>query len=712
MAAPLKDLPPLYYHDHFQEVAAYVQRFYGDILGADERNFLDDFFRLETPARCLYLRMCNRKKHAYREEDIRYAEIPDRAGTIASLRERGWLAALGEADYRCLLKENTKPALIALSRRAGLSLRTSLSKSALVEALAQYLPFNEFERLHGLHSFFKPARRHTFEFLLYLYFGKLADSMTSFALRDLGIAHTNGQQDFTARFHDFDEARAGFFYNRALRLFKSAGTTDLAAILHEMDALSHPANDYIGDLRNSALFMAGQIYERGGERDQAIGVYRRSQGYECRERLVRLLYSAGHRDEAAAQLDAMIADPSCDEEHFFALDFFDRKFGAKKTSRYTDLLRAAREISIDECYRGMPEYGALLKFEQDRWTGYHVENALWHSLFGLLFWDELFDSPGAMSGSFEFLPFCLKNRAFYDRWQDRIESKLNRLRNGMGREDILAAYDRHCHEPNGLVAWYEDQKDLLGHFLENADGTALTVMMEKMARDFYAMTDGYPDLVLLKDGQIKFVEIKAEGDQLRRNQLVRMMQLRAAGFDVEIFRVRYQVDRSQVYVVVDVETTGGRPPFDRVTEIGAVKFCGGKIVAEWHSLINPEKRIPAMITQLTGITNEMVADAPLFADIADDLHRFMNGAVFAAHNVNFDYGFIASEFRRLEMPFRMPKICTCASMRRHYPGHASYSLGALCREYAVPLTDHHRALCDARAAAELLKLVNFKRMAA
>ena len=88
----------------------------------------------------------------------------------------------------------------------------------------------------------------------------------------------------------------------------------------------------------------------------------------------------------------------------------------------------------------------------------------------------------------------------------------------------------------------------------------------------------------------------------------------------------------------------------------------------------------------------------------------MDGAIFAAHNVNFDYGFISMEYERLGQYFQFPKICTCASMRRFYPGHKSYGLKNLCAAYDIALTSHHRALCDAKAAAELLLLVNAKRM--
>jgi DNA polymerase III subunit epsilon len=105
----------------------------------------------------------------------------------------------------------------------------------------------------------------------------------------------------------------------------------------------------------------------------------------------------------------------------------------------------------------------------------------------------------------------------------------------------------------------------------------------------------------------------------------------------------------------------------------------------------------------------MVRDAPLFAGIADSFMQFMGDGIFVAHSVNFDYGFIAYEYERLERRFRFPKLCTCAGMRRSYPGHRSYSLSYLCESYGIELKEHHRALCDARAATQLFHLINRKR---
>ncbi len=176
--------------------------------------------------------------------------------------------------------------------------------------------------------------------------------------------------------------------------------------------------------------------------------------------------------------------------------------------------------------------------------------------------------------------------------------------------------------------------------------------------------------------------------------------------------MRWKLDTNQAYVVVDVETTGGKGESHRVTEIGAVKVRNGEIVDRFQTLLNPQRTIPPNIVRLTGITPAMVEDAPYFMDIADAFERFMEDAIFVAHNVEFDYGFIAREFARLGRRFRHAKLCTCSSMRKLYPGHRSYSLASLCQQYEISLTQHHRALCDAEAAAELLILINEKRQAA
>ena len=262
-----------------------------------------------------------------------------------------------------------------------------------------------------------------------------------------------------------------------------------------------------------------------------------------------------------------------------------------------------------------------------------------------------------------------------------------------------------------MFEWRYVDVDALRMLLAGASLDGIASIIRAMAEDYRSMHDGFPCLMLAKGGRVSFIEIKAEGDVIRRNQLTRLRQLGKAGITAEIARVDYRFDPEQDYVVVDIETTGSWASGDRITEIGAVKIRNHEVVDGWHSLLNPQRSIPARIVQLTGITNDMVRNAPLFAEIADGFMEFMSDGIFVAHNVNFDYGFIAYEYERLERRFRFPRLCTCAGMRRRFPGHKSYSLGNLCEIYEINLKDHHRALCDAQAASHLLNLINQKRSA-
>ena len=156
-----------------------------------------------------------------------------------------------------------------------------------------------------------------------------------------------------------------------------------------------------------------------------------------------------------------------------------------------------------------------------------------------------------------------------------------------------------------------------------------------------------------------------------------------------------------MYAIVDIETTGGSATRSRITEIAIYKHDGQKIVDEYQTLVNPCQDIPYNITKLTGIDNELVANAPLFFDVAKEIDAFLDGCVFVAHNVNFDYGFIKAEFERIGLSFRRKKLCTVRLSRKLLPGKYSYSLGKLCASEGIPLNNAHRAAADAKATAIL-----------
>src|SRR5690349_8254190 len=126
-------------------------------------------------------------------------------------------------------------------------------------------------------------------------------------------------------------------------------------------------------------------------------------------------------------------------------------------------------------------------------------------------------------------------------------------------------------------------------------------------------------------------------------------------------------------VFVDIETTGGSYRTSRVLEVAAIRYENGEVVKEFSTLINPDTYIPASITSLTGITAGDVVDAPRFEDIADELFEIMDGAVFVAHNVRFDYSFLKNEFALSGMSFSPKLLCTVRLSRALYVQHKGHS---------------------------------------
>jgi DNA polymerase-3 subunit epsilon len=705
----LPALPVYYYRDHFVEMLTFVSDTYGSIFTDEHRAFVARFHGLAQDAQCLLIRMINRRGRVFNRAAFKYEEITDLERAVGDLMACSQLSQIEERDYEAFVTCLPRDALITGAKAAGFAdIRTSWAKPRIVEYFLANISFPTALHYCGGDHFVTLQNTQPIEFLLYLYFGKTKVDLKNFALRDLGILRTNNASAFSARFTDGDEAKACFHYSQVLdRLeLKSAATYQRAAV----DILDGPdcLGEYAADLRSRAACQTGQFFEKRGDRELAEQLYRAGTSSECHERLVRLLYAAGYKASAEEFLRRMIDDPTSDNEYVFATDFYARKFGGRRTGLCTELLRASQTITVDDTHRGNPEAGVASVMRRQGHRVFFAENTLWQSLFGLLFWDELFES-GQLHSSFDWMPHCLRDRTFARLFAPEIDQKLDSIRSGIALPLLLKTVAGKWGRPNGIFAWHQVQMEGLRALLDGANREGIAMIMRMMCADYQGMHDGFPDLMLVKDGSVSFMEIKAEGDVIRRNQLTRLRQLGNAGICAEIGRVDYRFDPEQDYVVVDIETTGSWSSGDRITEIGAVKICNHEVIGEWHTLINPQRPIPARIVQLTGITNEMVRNAPVFAEIADSFMQFMEDAIFVAHNVSFDYGFLSYEFERLERRFRFPKLCTVAGMRRRYPGHKSYSLGKLCEVYEIELEDHHRALCDARATARLLALINRKR---
>ena len=160
-----------------------------------------------------------------------------------------------------------------------------------------------------------------------------------------------------------------------------------------------------------------------------------------------------------------------------------------------------------------------------------------------------------------------------------------------------------------------------------------------------------------------------------------------------------------MYAIVDIETTGGKFNEEGITEIAIYRHDGHQIVDQFSSLVNPERPIQAFVASLTGINNNMLRQAPKFYEVAKRIVEITDNAILVAHNAQFDYRILRTEFTRLGYEFERRTICTVELSKKILPGHASYSLGKLTRALGIPISDRHRAQGDAQATVKLFQLL-------
>ena len=227
---------------------------------------------------------------------------------------------------------------------------------------------------------------------------------------------------------------------------------------------------------------------------------------------------------------------------------------------------------------------------------------------------------------------------------------------------------------------------------------------EKMIQQAAAW--GHEAIAITDHGVVQAFPEAAEAGKKHGIRILYGMEGYLVDDESKIVHTDERITFDDAYVVFDIETTGLSNAHDRITEIGAVRIEKGEIVSEFSSLINPKIMISQEITRLTGITNEMVADAPLIETVLPEFIAFCRDAVLVAHNAEFDVGFIRENMRCLELPFQFPVIDTLTLSRILLKELKRHKLNLVAKALNVNLENHHRAVHDAQATAEIfLKLI-------
>lgn len=732
MAKTLPLLPADYYLQHFNELLRHLQLHYQPVLTDEFCQLAQAFLQLPPVAQRLWVRLLNRKGPVFALADIQYPEVPDQAAAVAALQQAGLIAPLQTAtDCQHWLQRATKAELQQLLQQyntdnatAALFAKKTTSRALLLQHLTKQTDIKP-AMLQAITATIVLRQQQALQYGYFLFFGRIENNLSAFTLRDLGLQqNSNFKSNYRARYTEPELAQQAFFYaklqdefrqlqQRWPKLSESEQQQTLSDWQAQLADWPEPLDERNQLVLEQLCEKLGRLAEKQRDVPLAIRFYQHCRAYPASERLVRLFYARRqHPQDLAAlqqQLQQMQQDPCCDDEYWFAQDFASRKFGQQSYSDLTLMLQQAGTIRLDELWQGQTEAGACRYYQQQGLQAFHSENHLWLALFGLLFWQELFlSTESAIYNEFEKRPRDLTSGGFYRRQALAIEQKLQLLTQPeQALQFILQNLTQFYPRPNAVFNWRPELAEQLPLLLRGLPASALMTLLRQMATDFRRYSHGFPDLCLVTaSGELSFVELKARGDAVRRNQLSKMLTMRQLGLAVQLVKVDWWADPDRSYVVVDVETTGGRPEQDRIIEIAALKVQRGVIIDRCCYLLDPERRVPGFISRLTGITPQMLHNAPRFAQIAGELSAFLADSIFVAHNVNFDYGFVRAELQRCGYALGASKLCTVVQMRRCYPGLPSYGLAALSAHFGIDLTSHHRAEADATATVALLALIH------
>ena len=711
-----KELPEKYYLDHFNEFIHFITQQCAHLLDKDHLEFVKCYEQLGHNTQCMFVRVTNRQSCYINIHKMIYQEIDHCSEQLLALENVGLLSKLSPGDIYGWLQELTKIQLLEILNQHGISiLKKNATKQILLDQLMQFCSNSQCLLSDLAQQFVVKKFEPCLAYLLFLFFGDTSSGLDKFSMRDLGVLKTNSHSsEPNARFLNLQQAQVVFYYSFKLGQLKRNEMPIQEYVLNNKGITEHP--NAVLNCPQSKLLKDEFFYEIGKElladhQLMALQYLHASALPKSQEKWLRERYKLGEKTEVKEILERIIDNSLDDVLLLFAEDFYERKYHQVKVSKLTRKLRDdSYNLLIDEIHKDQVEKGVKQYYQGLNSIAFRTENRLFNALFGLTFWHELFNHQlNSIATEFDRRPKVLKENTVYQVLGQAIEQRLLMFSNTQSTICYLTKMaTQYYGQPNGMFRWNPQTIQIISIFLTAAPPQAVVTHLRSMAQNHHGLSDGYPDLMIIEDGQLRFEEVKAPGDSIRPNQFVSMNALQEAGFDVRICKVQWFVDPKQPYVVVDVETTGGKQPQHRITEIGAVKMINGEIVDTWSSLINPQRHISKFITKFTGISNSMVKDAPLFSEVADNLVEFMQGCVFVAHNVNFDYGFFKQEYQRLDRHFVMPKLCTVRETRKYFPGLKSYSLGNLCETFNIPLQSHHRALCDAEAAAALLQMVQHK----
>ena len=544
-------LAPYYYRDNYLRLCDTVEAQYGDILSDAESAFLQTFRRLDFNAQCLYVRLISRTGPWFRESKLAYEELGSISPIIDALLANEMVVEAAELSAQELGKLFTRDELLQAFRPA--SQPPPRGKPALLDAI-EALQLDEDDTRAALATvddqrIIAPLGAALTEYLQLLFFGNRRQSLTDFVLQDLGLTHyfpyplDRAHRLFCSR-EALDEYVACATLSDAHYTLLEAGEYEqlpaLAAALAGMDIRYGSSEKRWHRLCNNVA----RDLERIDECELALQLYTRSQRHPARERRARILETTGDWAGARHLCEEILQQPWCEAEKEAAeriLPRVNRKLTGARQSRRRDTFSDIA-LTIPRGSASVEELTAA--HLQQQWQSVHyVENALMNTLFGLAFWEQIFEPvPGVFHNAFQSAPADMYDRAFRLKREHSLAARLQQLREEDLSTTLVTAYERYQHYECRWTHWRYIPLELVAACARVIPAAHLLAIWERMLFDPAENRRGFPDLIALGAGAGEYclIEVKGPGDALQDSQKRWLRYFQAHDIPAEVAWVQWQ----------------------------------------------------------------------------------------------------------------------------------------------------------------------------
>nr|WKN35159.1 VRR-NUC domain-containing protein [Tunicatimonas sp. TK19036] len=552
---PQIELPEKYYLDNFEALLKFVEEKSGYLLNRKEKTFIKKFRALPEEARCLFIRLMNRKGCFFRADKLAYAEIGNLTEPLELLCQKRFFSKLSVkhadelADILCIFP---KADLIRYLPKEEMPKGfRSWKKPELVEYVVQALEAKPLIKiLRDLECIVRVNYEDEVAMLRFLYFGDIHSDMSQFVVRDLGIIkHELFDEDkLQAAFKTRKEAEDTFLMMRTYQEFRvlrdevAAPADDIyrwfqgrSLSRDQFCALALPTFERL-------LLKIAKMLEQQSHPKFALSMYLHTDKAPARERRVRLLHKLGLKEEAL-ELCLQIQDaPQNAEERFFAEDFYNRVHKKKRRKRATDFLHSSPSVTLPIEVQACVELGVLAYYQEQGYDGCFVENYLWRGFFGLLFWDIIFDEDcEALHHPFQARPADFYTPDFLARRKDKLIQRLKVLEKPSRFHKIIQYhYETKVGMSNPMVGWHESLLPLVEQCYEQVPAQQIGAVLMEMAKDLKENTRGFPDLFVWNEEGYQFIEVKSPNDQLSAQQLYWLHFFQKQGVSAQVLRVKWE----------------------------------------------------------------------------------------------------------------------------------------------------------------------------